>query len=183
MEDDFDVLRQHKGRVLFGMSITATPDKSKIMQVVEQNASPIKERMRVMRRAHRQGLRTYAMLCPLLPGIADSPRQIDRYVQFAESTGAEEIFAEAVNGRGRSIILTQEALQEAGYVKEAQSVEAIRRKKNCSAYALQLIKQLQRSVREHSDIRKLRFLLYPKTLSPEHVEQLRKDDKGVIWLT
>ena len=85
------------------------------------------------------------------------------------------------NGRGKSLILTQQALQKAGYVKEAQSVEAIRSKNNWSDYAFPLIKRLQQSVREHSDIRKLRFLLYPKTLETtirlnmlNYIKQLNK---------
>jgi hypothetical protein len=37
-------------------------------------------------------------------------------------------------------------------------------------------------MREHWDISKLRFLLYPDRLLPEHVEIIKKDDAGVIWL-
>jgi DNA repair photolyase len=182
VENDFDLIRQYKDRVLVGLSITATSDKSQIMQSVEINASPIKERMRVMREARKLGLRTYAMLCPLLPGIADSQEQIDSYVQFAESIGAEEIFSEAVNPRGKSIILTQEALEKAGYFKEAQAVEAVRNQKNWSEYTFQLIRNLQCSVRKYSDISKLRFLLYPSGLLAEHTKQIKNDDEGVIWL-
>ena len=43
VENDFDLIRKYRDRVIVGLSITATPDKSKIMQVVEINASPIKE--------------------------------------------------------------------------------------------------------------------------------------------
>jgi hypothetical protein len=53
-----------------------------------------------MRRAHGLGLRTYGMLCPLMPGIADSPDQVDELVAFVKESGAEEVLAEAVNPRG-----------------------------------------------------------------------------------
>ncbi len=182
VEEDFDLIKQYRDRVLVGLSITATTDKSNIMKIVEENASPIKERMRVLRKAHGMGLRTYAMLCPLLPGIADSPKQIDSYVKFAESIGAEEIFCEAVNRRGRGLILTQEALEQHGYKKEAKAVESIRRKTAWSEYTLNLIQNIQGSVSKHSDISKLRFLLYPKNLLQEHVRVIRKSPEGVVWL-
>ncbi len=182
VEQDFDLIKQYQDRVRFGISITATPDKSDIMQVLEENASPIKERMRVLKKAHRMGFRTYMMLCPLLPGIADSPKQIDQYIKFAESIGAEEIFSEAVNARGRGLILTQEALEKHGFHKEAEAVKAVRRQVAWSQYTYDLIRNLQSSVKKHSDIRKLSFLLYPKNLQQEHLTQLKKDDDGIVWL-
>jgi len=182
VENDFSFIKKYRDRVTVGLSITAPPNKSKIMQVVEINASTIKDRMRVMRKAHKQGLRTYAMLCPLLPGIADSPEQIDSYIQFAESIGAEEVFSEAVNRRGKSIILTQQALEAAGYAKEAKAVEAIRNQKKWSEYAYNLIKNMQKSMRKYSSIKKLRFLLYSSSLLPEHIKGIKKDDAGIKWL-
>lgn len=182
VEDDFDLIEQYRDRVSVGLSITATADKSNVMKVIEGNASPIEERMRVMRKAHKMGLRTYAMFCPLLPGIANSTGQIDELIQFAESIGAEEIFSEAVNARGKSLTLTQQVLEEAGLLDEANSIEVIRNRKNWSAYTLELIQNLQRSVRKYSDINKLRVLLYPKGLQEEHLKLIQKDDAGVVWL-
>ena len=182
VENDFNYIKKYKDRVIVGLSITATPDKSDIMQVVEKNASTIKDRMRVLRKAHRQGLRTFAMFCPLLPGIADSPKQIDKFIQFAEDIGAEEIFSEAVNRRGKGLILTQAALEDNGYVNEAKAVESVRKHNNWSQYTYDLLKNLQKSVRKYSSIKKLRFLLYSKNLLPEHFKEIKKNDKGVVWL-
>ncbi len=165
-----------------GSTPTATTNKSDIMKVVEENASPIKERMRVLRKAHKMGLRTYAMLCPLLPCISDSPKQIDSYIKFAELIGAEEIFCEAVNRRGRGLILTQEALEKHGYEKEAKAVESIRRKTAWSEYTFNLIRNIQSSTKKYSDISKLRFLLYPKNLLQGHVKDIRRNAEGVVWL-
>jgi DNA repair photolyase len=182
VEQDFDLIKKYKDRVRVGISITATPDKTGIMQVLEENASPIEERMRVLKKAHKMGFRTYMMLCPLLPGIADSQDQIDSYIKFAESIGAEEIFCEAVNPRGKGLILTQEALEKSGYVKEAESVQSIRRRDAWSQYTFDLIKKIQGSVRQYSDIHKLKFLLYPKNLNSEHRVQIENDDAGIVWL-
>jgi DNA repair photolyase len=182
VEKHFDIISTYRDRILLGLSVTATPDKANIISVTEPYASPIPERLKVLRRAKAEGLRTYAMLCPLLPGIADSPDQIEELVKIATDFGAEEIFAEAVNPRGRGLILTQQALEKAGYGDEAKAVEIIRSQANWSQYVAKLIRNLQQSVRMHSDIKKLRFLLYPKGLEACDLEAVKQDDAGVVWL-
>ena len=73
VRNDFDLIEAHKDRVLVGLSITATPEKADVMQIIEPNASSNRDRVLAMKEAASRGMRTYAMLCPLLPGIADSP--------------------------------------------------------------------------------------------------------------
>jgi DNA repair photolyase len=179
---DFDLIEKYKDRILFGMSITATPDKQNVMSLIEPYASTIKERMDVVREAYTRGFRTYAMFCPLLPGITDSECDIDRLIRFASEVEAEEVFVEPVNTRGRGLILTQEALQAKGFRFEAAHIEAIRSKENWSWYLTRLVKTVQNSVRKLYNIRKLRFLIYPSRLEPQDSAQIRQDDAGVIWL-
>jgi DNA repair photolyase len=179
---DFDLIEAHKDRVLVGLSITATPDKADVAQIIEPNASSNRDRLLAMQDAAARGLRTYAMFCPLLPGVADSPQQIDQLVRFAVEFRAEEAFVEAVNPRGAGLRLCQEALKSHGLVAEAAAIEKIRTRKHWSQYVVDLIANIQSSMRELWDISKLRFLLYPDRLLPEHVEIIKKDDAGVIWL-
>ena len=138
--------------------------------------------MESLRLASVLGLRTYAMFCPLLPGIADAPEQIDRLVAFAVECHAEEIFVEPVNPRGPGLRLAQEALDSRGFHEEAAAVACIRRKTEWSRYVLRVIQNVQRSVRAHYDIDRLRFLLYPSRLTHEDAARIRQDDAGVIWL-
>jgi DNA repair photolyase len=138
--------------------------------------------MAALATASLAGLRTYAMFCPLLPGIADSPEQIDRLVKFAADCPVEEVFVEPVNTRGSGLRLCQEALELHGYQNEANAIARVRHQDGWSDYVLQLIHNVQQSMRKHLDISKLRFLLYPSRLLPEHIEQIRTDDAGVIWL-
>jgi len=138
--------------------------------------------MSTMRLAAGMGIRTYSMLCPLLPGIADSPAQIDQLVEFAVECNSEEIFVEPVNARGSGLRLCQEALELWGYGAEAQATQAIRTKSAWSRYVVDLQKNVQRSVRKYSDISKLRFLLYPKRLTTQDLTTIKADDQGVIWL-
>ncbi len=179
---DFDLIEKYRGRVLVGLSITATPDKRDVMSVIEPYASSIPDRIAALRDARTRGLRTYGMLCPLLPGIADSPNQIDELIKIATEFGSEEIFAEAVNPRGRGLILTQQALKDGGFNAESAAIASIRVRAVWSEYVTNLIKNLQRSVRTHSDIKKLKFLLYPKGLEKHDLEEIKQDDGGVVWL-
>jgi DNA repair photolyase len=179
---DLDFVERYKDRILLGLSITATKDKTDIMSIIEPAASLISERMDVMKEAHRRGLRTYAMFCPLLPGIADSPEQIDELVSFAVDCGVEEIFIEPVNSRGPGLKMSQQALTDKGYKDEAAAIESIRKKIGWSQYTTRLISNVQRSVRKLYDVSCLRFLLYPSRLTKEDISQIKQDDVGVIWL-
>jgi DNA repair photolyase len=182
VRNDFDLIKKYADRILLGLSITALPEQSNVISVVEPNASPIQERIKVMREAAHEGFRTYAMFCPILPGIADKPEQINKLIGLAADLKVEEIFAEAVNPRGRGLILTQEALKSAGFNHEAACIQSIRSQKNWSSYVLKLIQNIQHSIRTQYDIQKLRFLLYPGSLESQDLAQIREDDAGVIWL-
>jgi DNA repair photolyase len=182
VREDFDLIEQHRDRVLVGLSITGTPDKTEILRVIEPNASSVEERMAVLAEAAKRGFRSYGMLCPLLPGIADSEEQVDSLMGFAGSCHSEEVLAEAANARGPGLRLCEEALLDAGWTAGAQAVGAIRCRMGWSAYTVNLLARLQRSMRRHSDIRKLRFLLYPSRLLPEDDARIRTDGAGVIWL-
>ncbi|MEI8194497.1 MAG: radical SAM protein [Phycisphaerae bacterium] len=182
VRDDFELIHRYRDRVRVGISITVTPEKGGIMAVLEPYASTIQERMLALLEARARGLRTYAMLCPLLPGIADAPEQIDRLVQFARDIGAEEIFVEPVNARGNSLKYSQGLLVKAGFVREAAALAGIRHQSAWSAYVVNLIHKVQQSVRRYSEIARLRLLLYPTRLLPGHIRQIQQDDAGVVWL-
>ena len=179
---DYDLIAKYADRVVLGLSITGTPDKNDVLTVIEPNASPITERVTALRQARARGLRTYAMLCPLLPGIADTQSQIDGLVRLAVECRAEEIFAEPVNARAVGLRTTQEALALHGHDAEAAAVAAIRKKTEWSRYVVRLIANIQRRVRAHYDIDRLRFLLYPSRLTPSDEAQIRRDDAGLVWL-
>lgn len=180
---DFDLIAQHRDRVIVGLSLTGTPNREAVLQVIEPYASPISERLAALKQAHKMGLRTYGMLCPLLPGIADDPEQIDWLVKFVKDCGAEEVFSEAANPRGNGLTLTEETLRQAGFVAEAAAVGRIRRRKKWSSYATGMVANLQQAMRRHMNIDQLRVLLYPSSLTPEDKAVIEKSDAGVVLLT
>ena len=180
--EDFGLIKKHRDRVLVGLSLTATPERGSVISVVEPFASPISERMAALKKAAKLGLRTYGMLCPLLPGIADAPEQVDDLVRFVADCGAEEVFSEAVNARGNSLTLTEQVLREAGFAAEAEAVSKIRKRKVWSGYVVRLLENLQQAMRTRMSAEKLRFLLYPKGLAAHDRKAIQKNDAGVIWL-
>ena len=180
--EDFGLIRKHRDRVLVGISITGAPSECDVVAAVEPNASPLLDRFAALQQAHRLGLRTYAMFCPLLHGIADAPEQICELLDFAEQIDAEEIFTEAVNPRAKGLELTQEALAMAGFDQQAAAIEAIRQRKHWSPYVVGLVRNVQAAVRERGMLNKLRFLLYPTGLTAGDRAAIKSDAAGVIWL-
>jgi len=180
--NDYDLIERYRDRVLVALSLTATPDNADIMAVLEPQASPIRERVAALRAAHARGLRTYGMLCPLLPGIADNPAHIDELVRLVVECGAEELFVEPVNARGPGLRHTQETLLAHGFPQQAAAIARIRNVAGWSVYVADLLANVQRSVRANYDITKLRYLLYPSRLTPAAAARVRASDAGVVWL-
>lgn len=180
--EDYDLIKRYRDRVQIGLTLTGTDEKSGCISAIEPNASTIEERMQSLLYAKKLGLRTYSMLCPLIPGIASSQEQIDKLVKFAEAIDSEEIFAEPLNRRGKSIIKTKDALALSGYRFEAEEVDAVRNKIRWSSYVAELISKVQKSIRMFSDMKKLRFLLYPADLTAADAKKIKDNDAGVIWL-
>ena len=182
VQRDFDLIQAHRERVLVGLSLTGLTDKTEIIKVVEPFASPISERMAAVEQAHQLGLRTYAMFCPLLPGVADDTKAIQELIEFGLLCGVEEVFVEPVNGRGPGLKATEGALREAGFVHEAEAVARVRSKAGWSSYAKALLNNAQEALRSFGALEKLRFLLYPSRLTPADERWIRDHSEGVKWL-
>jgi DNA repair photolyase len=179
---DFDFLEKHRERVFVGLSLTGTPRNDGTLAVIEPNASPVLERMHVMQEAHARGLRTFGMLCPLMPGIGDSPEQIEELVAFLDTCRVEALFAEGVNQRGPGLKQTEERLRQSQFISQAESWALIRHAANWSIYVTDLIRNVQSATRRHNMVNRLRFLLYPTKLAPGDRERIEADADGVIWL-
>lgn len=179
--NDFDLIQQYRDRVLVGVSLTGTPPQEEaLLGVIEPNASLIGERFEVYREAKRCGLRTYGMLCPVMPWLSFG--QIDRLVGFVLDHGAEEVFVESINGRGSGLRLTEEALRNSGFRDEANWLEIVRHREGWSTYTRQLLEDVQDSMRQRNSLDKLRFLLYPSRLTKADREWIEFNDDGVKWL-
>jgi DNA repair photolyase len=179
---DYDLISKHRDRVLVGLSLTGTADKEDVLAVIEPNASPISQRMEALSEAHAQRLRTYGMLCPLLPGVSNSPAQLETLVDFLDECGVEEVFAEAVNQRGSGLKDTEEVLRQAGFISAGEALAAIRSADRWSVYVADLLRDLQEALRNHGMIDKLRFLLYSSKLQPADRARIETNAAGVVLL-
>jgi hypothetical protein len=122
------------------------------------------------------------MLCPLLPGVSNTPAQLETLVGFLEECGVEEVFAEAVNQRGSGLKDTEEVLRQAGFISAAEALAAIRRADRWSVYVADQLRDLQAALRNHGMIDNLRFLLYSSKLQPAERARIEADAAGVVWL-
>jgi DNA repair photolyase len=76
---DVDILKKSR-TIEVGLSITTSDDD--IRRVFEPAAPPITERLRAVESLHRNGIRTYVMIAPILPGAGDLPRLLAGKVDY-----------------------------------------------------------------------------------------------------
>ncbi|OGO44930.1 MAG: hypothetical protein A2Z05_02050 [Chloroflexi bacterium RBG_16_60_22] len=96
-ERDFDLLTSSKDKVEFGVTIT-TLDES-LRQLVEPQSSPSVERLRVLQEAGRLGIRTYAFLGPLMPGLSDSDENVAQLLEAVKDAGIDYCYVDRLNPR------------------------------------------------------------------------------------
>ncbi len=173
---DLDLFAQHKARVLFGLSLTSTVSKEKIIKVLEPNASSISERLEAYRQAHALGIRTYAMLCPLLPGIASTYSEIRELMETVLKFEPEDIWVEPVNPRGNGLKKCSETLYDAGWTDAAFEVDEIQNQEMHQLYSDDLIEAATNAATDLGCKDKLKILVYSDGTG------FCCDDSAVIWL-
>ncbi len=91
IERDFDLLAciNQDSRAIVSFSLHTTDDQ--LRQVVEPRAASISERLRLLAKARALGMSGGLMAMPLLPGLSDSPAQIDELVRRAADSGAQYV--------------------------------------------------------------------------------------------
>ncbi len=183
--NEFDICAEYRDRVKIGLSLTGTADQDELIKIIEPNASKISERMDALRKANEKGLNTYAMLCPLLPGISSDLSRVHELVEFAKEIDAKEVFVEPLNDRGGTKRLI-ETLKEHGKEKEASAIESSLSDEGWSKYTADLLiiaKDAMITVFGSTD--RLRFLLYENSLSScdrKRVEKAHKGHEFIKWL-
>jgi|ERR1019366_1341723 DNA repair photolyase len=99
--------------------------------------------MHALQDAHRRGLRVYGTLCPLIPGVASGRTDLDELIDFSPECGAEEIFAEPINGRGPGLRRTAEQLFAGGFSMATEEVNRVRSQEEWSHYTVGLLKDVR----------------------------------------
>jgi len=76
---DMDILKEARS---FEVGLTITTADDDIRKLFEPNAPPIMERLSTLDELHRSGIRTYAMIAPILPGAEVLARTLEGKVDY-----------------------------------------------------------------------------------------------------
>ncbi len=182
VEKDYDLCLKYRDRIIVGLSTGIPRSQTPFAEILEPNSSLPADRFEALRKAHDIGLRTYGMLCPCPPRISDQRRELEELFDEVLRCGAEDIWLEPINSRGKAIPNCVEALQKAGADAESQAMESVRGARGWSAYATELIETAIAVATDRGVLEKLHVLLYPQRLQPRDRNRLEKHRHGIIWL-
>ena len=76
---DMDILKEAEN---FEVGLTITTADDDIRKLFEPNAPPIVERLRALDELHRSGIRTFAMIAPILPGAEGLAKALEGKVDY-----------------------------------------------------------------------------------------------------
>jgi DNA repair photolyase len=86
-------------RVRVGVTITTTDEHW--ARVWEPGASPVADRVDILRQAKARGLATSVMFGPLLPGISDTDTALGELFALAAAAKVDQVWTDALNARPR----------------------------------------------------------------------------------
>jgi len=78
-----------------GLTVTSTGDP--ITKLLETNAPVNSTRIRTLKELQRAGIKTYAFVGPLLPHLAQNPKELEKLLRSLKEAGVENIWVEHIN--------------------------------------------------------------------------------------
>ncbi len=90
---DLDVLKRIAEQNTIGIHITVTTLNSDLARILEPRAPLPDLRLDAVRKLNESGIATGVNCAPVLPGITDSPKELEALVQAASEAHATSIFA------------------------------------------------------------------------------------------
>jgi DNA repair photolyase len=90
---DIDVLREVAQRNRFSVHVTVTTLDVELARILEPRAPRPDLRLEAIRKLSEAGIRVGMSGSPVLPGITDSPKDLEALVRAAAEAGAHHIFA------------------------------------------------------------------------------------------
>ena len=176
VRDDFDLMQQYADRVELSLSLTAPPSKNSIVRVLEPNASPIEARIEVLQAAKRMGIPVYGILCPCLPGVANTSGAFGELLDIMLSLEPTAIWTEPVNPRGPGLKNCAELLGRHGLFHEPDQLNAVRNRQAYNKYVHQFIETATTEARRRNCLEIFNILVY------DSGKDYKGDDRAVIWL-
>lgn len=93
---DFDLLAGKEG-VAFGVTLTTLD--ADVGRLIEPQASSPSERLALLSEAKRRGIRSYAFLGPLMPGLSDTEEQLPLLLKAIKEAGVDYFLVDRLNLR------------------------------------------------------------------------------------
>jgi DNA repair photolyase len=90
---DIDVLKEVAQENKIAVSFTVTTVDADLARILEPRAPRPELRLEALGKLRDAGIRTGVICAPVLPGITDSPKQLDAVVKAAATAGAVHIYA------------------------------------------------------------------------------------------
>ena len=141
VERDFDILFEHRDRVLLGTSLPYLDDD--IARVLEPHSTSPTRRIQMLGEAMRKGIPTYVAIAPVMP-FYDPERNRPLYQEvfnyFSGLTSIQsleplrEIFCEVLNPKGDNIDMMKDALMKAWEKAPVETADGAPAKKFAAAY-------------------------------------------------
>jgi len=78
-----------------GLTVTSTGDD--VTKLLETNAPANSARIQTLKELHRAGIKTYAFVGPLLPHLAEDPKELEKLFKSLKQAGIEEVWVEHIN--------------------------------------------------------------------------------------
>ena len=176
VQDDFDLIRQYADRVELSLSLTAPPSKSSLIRILEPNASPLVDRIKALQTAKGMGIPVYGILCPCLPGVADTSDAFGELLDIMLSLEPTSIWTEPVNPRGPGLKNCAEHLGRHGLNHEADQLHAIRNRQEFTKYIYRFIETATTAARQRDCLEIFNILVY------DNGQDYKADNRAVIWL-
>lgn len=107
IQRDFDLFQGRDAQV----SATITTLEPRIARLWEPAASPVEQRITMLRAARDSGIRTGIMFGPLLPFVSDSKESLDMFFELAADLRVDVLWVDALNPRPKVWEAVQALLQ------------------------------------------------------------------------
>jgi len=97
---DLPLLRELAARTSFQANLSVPTLDEKAWRATEPHTPHPRKRLEAVAELNREGIPTGVLIAPLMPGINDSPAQVERILELASEAGATSIGGVALHLRG-----------------------------------------------------------------------------------
>lgn len=149
-------LSPYRDRVVYSLSTGTTLET--ISRAIEESASNILARIQTLHWLQDNNYRTYGMICPVIPSEVNNAKQL---LDQIRPELCEDVWVEAVNVRGKSLVNTYNKLTATGLEEHAEELKRVMgNRSNWIEYSKKLFFGFQGEMRLRGLLNKLHFLQY-----------------------